>query len=65
VYFNELEIITKLNFVILLLGQLKTVLDRNRTLIAKNANIFKDKIGTALAVGGIDLVVKKLLFGVF
>ena len=33
-------------------GQLKTVLDRNRALVAKNANIFKDKIGAALAVGG-------------
>ncbi len=33
-------------------GQLKTVLDRNRALVAKNPNIFKDKIGAALAVGG-------------
>jgi len=33
-------------------GQLKTVLDRNRALVAKNANVFKDKIGAALAVGG-------------
>jgi len=33
-------------------GQLKTVMDRNRALVAKNANIFKDKIGAALAVGG-------------
>ncbi|MFX1346966.1 MAG: flavodoxin family protein [Promethearchaeota archaeon] len=33
-------------------GQLKTVMDRNRALVAKNINIFKDKIGIALAVGG-------------
>jgi multimeric flavodoxin WrbA len=33
-------------------GQLKTVMDRNRALVAKNPNIFKDKIGAALAVGG-------------
>jgi multimeric flavodoxin WrbA len=33
-------------------GQLKTVMDRNRALVAKNVNIFKDKIGAALAVGG-------------
>ncbi|MFW9940651.1 MAG: flavodoxin family protein [Candidatus Thorarchaeota archaeon] len=33
-------------------GQLKTVMDRNRALVAKNINIFKDKIGVALAVGG-------------
>ncbi|MFX0080441.1 MAG: flavodoxin family protein [Candidatus Hodarchaeota archaeon] len=33
-------------------GQLKTVMDRNRALVAMNPNIFKDKIGAALAVGG-------------
>ena len=33
-------------------GQLKTVMDRNRALVAKNPNIFKDRIGAALAVGG-------------
>ena len=33
-------------------GQLKTVLDRCRALIAKNPNVFKNKIGAALAVGG-------------
>ena len=33
-------------------GQLKTVMDRCRAMVAKNANVFKDKIGAALAVGG-------------
>jgi len=33
-------------------GQLKTVLDRCRALIAKNPHVFKNKIGAALAVGG-------------
>jgi len=33
-------------------GQLKTVMDRCRALVAKNPNIFKNKIGMALAVGG-------------
>jgi len=33
-------------------GQLKTVLDRCRALVAKNSNVFKNKIGAALAVGG-------------
>ena len=33
-------------------GQLKTVLDRCRGLVAKNPNVFKDKYGMALAVGG-------------
>lgn len=33
-------------------GQLKTVMDRCRALIAKNPTIFKGKIGVALAVGG-------------
>ena len=33
-------------------GQLKTVLDRCRGLVAKNPNIFKDKYGITLAVGG-------------
>ncbi|MHA1104387.1 MAG: flavodoxin family protein [Promethearchaeota archaeon] len=33
-------------------GQLKTVMDRCRAMVAKNPNIFKDKIGAALAVGG-------------
>ena len=39
-------------FVGTLSGQLKTVLDRCRALIAKNPNVFKNKIGAALAVGG-------------
>jgi len=33
-------------------GQLKTVMDRCRAMVAKNPNVFKDKIGFALAVGG-------------
>ncbi|MFX1276284.1 MAG: flavodoxin family protein [Promethearchaeota archaeon] len=33
-------------------GQLKTVMDRCRALIARNSDVFKDKIGAALAVGG-------------
>jgi len=33
-------------------GQLKTVMDRCRAMVAKKPNVFKDKIGTALAVGG-------------
>jgi len=33
-------------------GQLKTVMDRCRAIVAKNPNVFKDKIGAALAVGG-------------
>ncbi len=33
-------------------GQLKTVMDRCRAMVAKNPNVFKDKIGAALAVGG-------------
>ena len=33
-------------------GQLKTVMDRCRALIAKNPEVFKNKIGAALAVGG-------------
>jgi len=33
-------------------GQLKTVLDRLRALVAKNPEVFKNKIGAALAVGG-------------
>ena len=33
-------------------GQLKTVMDRMRALVAKNPNVFKNKIGMALAVGG-------------
>ncbi|MHA1437123.1 MAG: flavodoxin family protein [Promethearchaeota archaeon] len=33
-------------------GQLKTVMDRCRALVAKNINVFKDKVGMALAVGG-------------
>ncbi|MFX1257644.1 MAG: flavodoxin family protein [Promethearchaeota archaeon] len=33
-------------------GQLKTVMDRMRALIAKNSSVFKNKIGMALAVGG-------------
>ncbi|MFX1393829.1 MAG: flavodoxin family protein [Promethearchaeota archaeon] len=33
-------------------GQLKTIMDRCRALIAKNPEVFKNKIGAALAVGG-------------
>lgn len=33
-------------------GQLKTVMDRCRAIVAKNSNVFKNKIGAALAVGG-------------
>jgi multimeric flavodoxin WrbA len=33
-------------------GQLKTVIDRCRALVAKNPNVFKNKIGAAIAVGG-------------
>ncbi|GAH08865.1 unnamed protein product, partial [marine sediment metagenome] len=33
-------------------GQLKTVFDRSRALVAKNPEVFKNKIGAALAVGG-------------
>ncbi len=33
-------------------GQLKTILDRCRGLVAKNPNVFKGKYGIALAVGG-------------
>jgi multimeric flavodoxin WrbA len=33
-------------------GQLKTILDRCRALVAKNPNVFKNKFGVALAVGG-------------
>lgn len=33
-------------------GQLKTVMDRCRALVAKNPDVFKNKIGAALAVGG-------------
>ena len=33
-------------------GQLKTILDRCRGLVAKNPNVFKNKYGLALAVGG-------------
>jgi len=33
-------------------GQLKTVMDRCRAIIAKNPDVFKNKIGAALAVGG-------------
>ncbi|KKN35301.1 hypothetical protein LCGC14_0784960 [marine sediment metagenome] len=33
-------------------GQLKTVLDRCRAIVAKNPSVFKNKIGGALAVGG-------------
>ncbi|MHA2430571.1 MAG: flavodoxin family protein [Promethearchaeota archaeon] len=33
-------------------GQLKTVMDRCRALLAKNPDVFKNKIGMALAVGG-------------
>lgn len=33
-------------------GQLKTVMDRMRALVAKNPSVFKNKIGMALAVGG-------------
>lgn len=33
-------------------GQLKTVMDRCRGLVAQNPDVFKNKIGMALAVGG-------------
>ncbi len=33
-------------------GQLKTIMDRCRALLAINPNVFKNKIGMALAVGG-------------
>lgn len=33
-------------------GQLKTVMDRCRALVAENPNVFKNKYGLALAVGG-------------
>ena len=33
-------------------GQLKTVMDRCRAMVAKNPDVFKNKIGAALAVGG-------------
>ena len=33
-------------------GQLKTVMDRCRALVAQNPEVFKNKIGMALAVGG-------------
>ncbi|MFW9865838.1 MAG: flavodoxin family protein [Candidatus Thorarchaeota archaeon] len=33
-------------------GQLKTLLDRCRALVAKNSDVFKNKVGAALAVGG-------------
>ncbi len=33
-------------------GQLKTVMDRCRALVAKSPGVFKNKIGMALAVGG-------------
>ncbi|NVM38260.1 MAG: flavodoxin family protein [Candidatus Lokiarchaeota archaeon] len=33
-------------------GQLKTVIDRCRAMVAKNPIVFRDKIGAALAVGG-------------
>ncbi len=33
-------------------GQLKTVMDRCRALVARNPNVFKNKIGGAIAIGG-------------
>lgn len=33
-------------------GQLKTVMDRCRALVAKNPNVLKNKVGAAFAVGG-------------
>lgn len=33
-------------------GQLKTIMDRCRALVAKNSEVFKNKVGAALAVGG-------------
>ncbi len=33
-------------------GQLKTLMDRCRAMIAKNPDVFKNKIGAALAIGG-------------
>jgi len=60
---NLIELYTKLEkakFLLLgtpvfqgnLSGQLKTVMDRCRALIAKNPEVFKNKVGAALAVGG-------------
>ncbi|MFW9937128.1 MAG: flavodoxin family protein [Candidatus Thorarchaeota archaeon] len=47
-------------------GQIKTVLDRCRALVAKNPNVFKDKYGIALAVsgdrsGGGELAIRTIL----
>lgn len=33
-------------------GQLKTILDRCRALVAKNPKVFENKVGAAIAVGG-------------
>ncbi len=33
-------------------GQLKAIMDRCRALVAQNPNVFKNKVGMALAVGG-------------
>jgi multimeric flavodoxin WrbA len=33
-------------------GQLKTLLDRTRAMVARNPNVFEGKIGTGIAVGG-------------
>lgn len=33
-------------------GQLKAVLDRCRALVARNPDVFKNKVGAAIAVGG-------------
>ncbi len=33
-------------------GQLKTLLDRTRAILARNPNVFEGKIGTGIAVGG-------------
>jgi multimeric flavodoxin WrbA len=33
-------------------GQLKTVLDRCRAVVARNPNVFRNKVGAAIAVGG-------------
>ncbi|MGQ4873717.1 MAG: flavodoxin family protein [Promethearchaeia archaeon] len=54
------DLLTKADFLLFgtpvfqgnLSGQLKTVMDRCRALMAKNPNVFKNKIGMALAVGG-------------
>ena len=47
-------------------GQIKTVFDRCRALVAKNPEVFKNKIGAALAVGGdrtggVEIAIRSIL----